>query len=79
MSLTRDPLDSIHEVIINPDEATVIIQDDEGKSTFGGTEHLRYVIIYRYVSVAKFHFLTMNILPLRNLLLSTSGMHLQPY
>ena len=30
-SLTRDPADPANEVILNPDEATVSIQDDDGK------------------------------------------------
>ena len=31
VSLTRDPADPANEVILNPDEATVSIQDDDGK------------------------------------------------
>ena len=31
VSLTHDPADPANEVILNPDEATVSIQDDDGK------------------------------------------------
>ena len=41
VSLTRNPDDPMDEVIIDPEEATVLIQDDEGK--------LMYLLI-RFVS-----------------------------
>ena len=31
VSLTRDPADPANEVILNPDKATMSIQDDDGK------------------------------------------------